>query len=206
MTTITMEPTGTSVPDTAAGDAEADTGPVEARPTRRRLLLGGAAMAVAATAVDLARTAAETPTLATDGRTTVMLDAVDVRREVLGRERMMPLRGDTVLTTGTLLLDGTDVGELTFTEVHLARQGRSAQGRSSSTGQHVLHLDDGTIVGAGAATPDDEPDEYAVVGGTGRYRGVTGSYVLQFHPGSGRPDGAATLILDLHTPEATHGA
>lgn len=183
-------------------------------PSRRQLLAAGAGLVAGALALDLAKgpdpvsllesgTVAVLPAGALS--VVVLLEAVDVQRTVLGAERPQPERGDTVLTTGTLMLDGDEVGEFTFSDLHLSRPGRNQQGRSSSTGQHVLHLDDGTIVGAGAATPDDEPDQYAVVGGTGRYLGASGAYTIQFHPTERRVDGAVTILLDLQIPEARHG-
>jgi hypothetical protein len=41
---------------------------------------------------------------------------------------------------------------------------------------------DGTIIGMGSGGLDGE--EYAVVGGTGRYAGATGTYVAQLRPGA----------------------
>jgi hypothetical protein len=62
---------------------------------------------------------------------------------------------------------------------------------------HTLSLDDGTIVALG---PHDLDGPYAVVGGSGRYAGVTGSYQLQ--PLDDTDDEAHDVLMHLTTPEA----
>jgi hypothetical protein len=63
--------------------------------------------------------------------------------------------------------------------------------------QHTLSLEDGTIIGLG---PIDMSGPYAVVGGSGRYAGVTGSYHLRALDDT--EDEAHDLLLNLKTPEA----
>jgi hypothetical protein len=62
---------------------------------------------------------------------------------------------------------------------------------------HRLELADGTITAVGPATFDDAT--YAVVGGTGRYAGASGSYHLVQRPAPS--GGTATFTLDVTTPE-----
>jgi hypothetical protein len=52
--------------------------------------------------------------------------------------------------------------------------------RITSLQQHTFSLPEGTIVGSGVATYDAESeDTFAIVGGTGRYLGATGSYTAR---------------------------
>jgi len=46
---------------------------------------------------------------------------------------------------------------------------------------HRFHLADGTLIGMGSGRLEDE--DYAVVGGTGRYAGAAGSYLTHLRPG-----------------------
>jgi hypothetical protein len=62
---------------------------------------------------------------------------------------------------------------------------------------HRLELSDGTITAAGPATFDDAT--FAVIGGTGRYSGASGSYHLVQRPSP--TGGTATFTLDITTPE-----
>lgn len=71
---------------------------------------------------------------------------------------------------------------------------------SSGKGRHMHHLElhDGTITAVGPAT--FEQATYAVIGGTGRFAGASGSYTLIQRPGTS--GGTATFTLDVTTPEA----
>jgi hypothetical protein len=71
---------------------------------------------------------------------------------------------------------------------------------TSGKGRHMHHLefDDGTITAVGPATFDDAT--YAVVGGTGRFAGASGSYHLVQRPAAS--GGSATFTFDVTTPEA----
>jgi hypothetical protein len=88
------------------------------------------------------------------------------------------------------LVDGHGTGIGTF--------GASVMPSSAGATQlHTLELTDGTITAVGPATFDDAT--YAVVGGTGRYSGVSGSYHLVQRPAAS--GGTATFTLDITTPE-----
>ncbi len=65
---------------------------------------------------------------------------------------------------------------------------------------HTIRLSDGTIHGMGtsAAGPDEEV-EFAIVGGTGRFRGARGTYVAQQAPVEHGGDGSARFKLTFGT-------
>jgi len=66
---------------------------------------------------------------------------------------------------------------------------------------HTFVLEDATIVGSGVSTIDDEqPDTFAIIGGTGRYLGARGQYTaVQRHAdltGDGTASYEMTIIVD----------
>lgn len=98
-----------------------------------------------------------------------------------------PVAGMTATTSGALVgTDGRDRGS--FRSVALG----------GTTFLHVLELDDGTLLGMGSG--DLAEAAYAVVGGTGAYRGVSGAYTVAQHPREAGGDGTATFTFDLSTP------
>jgi hypothetical protein len=60
---------------------------------------------------------------------------------------------------------------------------------------HTFDLDDGTILGVGPGGIHDKP--FAIVGGTGRYAGASGTYVAKQSPRELGGDGTAEFTLTL---------
>jgi hypothetical protein len=65
---------------------------------------------------------------------------------------------------------------------------------------HTFDLADGTILGIGGSTLDE--GSYAIVGGTGRYSGATGTYTALQFPRELGGDGTAEFTLNLRAWEA----
>lgn len=65
---------------------------------------------------------------------------------------------------------------------------------------HTFDLTEGTILGIGASRLDE--GSYAVVGGTGRYAGATGTYWARQSPRERGGDGTAEFTLNLIALEA----
>ena len=99
---------------------------------------------------------------------------------------------------GELLLNGEPAG---------AFFGRSlAPGEAAGSELHTFSLADGTILGMGAAAADPEAESaYAIVGGTGRYSGATGSYVLRQSPVEMGGDGTASVTMTLNQGRVERG-
>jgi hypothetical protein len=66
---------------------------------------------------------------------------------------------------------------------------------------HRLEFADGTVNAVGPATLGDAT--YAVIGGTGRFSGASGSYHLEQRPAPS--GGTARFTLDITTPGASNG-
>jgi hypothetical protein len=111
----------------------------------------------------------------------------------------LPKRGDLVSISGILRLASGEaqVGTFYSSVVHLDGTGHGPY----STAQletHTFHLRDGTLVGIGTTTGEGE-SVFAIVGGTGRFLGVTGSYTARQSPLETGGDGTAEFILTLNT-------
>ncbi len=71
---------------------------------------------------------------------------------------------------------------------------------ASAVELHTFELEDGSIYGVGAGAVDRAT--FAVIGGTGRYAGATGSYVSRQSLREAGGDGSAEFVLDLDLVEA----
>ncbi len=111
------------------------------------------------------------------------------------RKGDVPKRGDIVSVTGALLnAAGEPAGTFFGSVVHL--DGTSEHGPYSSAMQetHTFQLPGGNLFGIGVNHPDGE-SEFAVVGGTGQFLGVTGSYVGKQSPLDTGGDGTAEFTF-----------
>lgn len=63
---------------------------------------------------------------------------------------------------------------------------------------HTFELPDGTIMGLGSGGLDGS---FAVIGGTGRYAGLTGAYVAKQRPREAGGNGTAEFVLTLNAQE-----
>lgn len=108
----------------------------------------------------------------------------------------LPRRGDLVSVTGSVSLQpGSEpAGDFFASAIHL--DGTSGHGPYSAVQQetHTFRLTDGTIVGMGTNLLDGE-STYAIVGGTGRFAGVTGSYIGTQSPLDVGGDGTAEFTF-----------
>ena len=117
-----------------------------------------------------------------------------------GRRRgKPPSKGDQVAKYGELL-DGSGqakVGEFYSTGLHLGEPLGPGPFAATSLETHTFTLADGTVVGMGVAAGPARTSTFAVVGGTGRYAGVRGSYRTVQHAQESGGDGSATFVFDL---------
>ena len=110
----------------------------------------------------------------------------------------LPEGGERMLSYGELYAgeDAEKIGDFAATYFGLPR--RAADGRLASLEQHVFTLPGGSLFGSGMTAPGFATvDEFAIVGGTGKYAGARGTYVVrQSHLEFGG-DGTATITFNL---------
>lgn len=90
-----------------------------------------------------------------------------------------------------------DVGEPAHTEGVIAAAGQSGAFRSVPLGGgahlHLFTFEDGMLIGLGRGLGNGA---YAIVGGTGRFAGVTGAYVAQQTPATPGNEGSALFTIN----------
>ena len=170
----------------------------------RRTILHAGVLAVGALAgvvglAGIAERIRSSPELAPQGATSFTLhgndwhlSAPDLRRGDL------PKRGDRVSVTGALsyAADGESVGTFVASVLHVDAPGHGPYaGVQLET--HNFLLPEGTLVGMGSSNPDGD-SVFAIVGGTGRFLGFTGSYVARQSPMETGGDGTAEFTMTLH--------
>ena len=177
-----------------------------ARTTRRSLLrqglLGIGALAGIAGLAGLAEKAkagaVQAP--AHDGTTTLRLNGYDWHLTAPGLRRGdLPKRGDQVSVSGVLRLAPGDVEAGTFMSSVVHLDGPTGHGpyASARLETHTFQLAEGTLVGIGTATGSGQ-DMFSIVGGTGRFLGVTGSYTARQSPLETGGDGTAEFVLTIN--------
>ncbi|HVD00140.1 MAG TPA: hypothetical protein VNG93_03195 [Candidatus Dormibacteraeota bacterium] len=119
------------------------------------------------------------------------LQAAGLKRGVL------PKPGDRVTITGVLSAtpDGPPLGSFFATSMHLDMPGATGPARAEMQ-MHTIQLPEGSLVGMGTAVGGADAT-YAVIGGTGRYAGASGSYTAVQRPFEVGGNGTAELTLDL---------
>jgi hypothetical protein len=81
---------------------------------------------------------------------------------------------------------------------HLDTPGSHGSYSADQLETHTFRLSEGTIVGVGTANPNTE-SVFAIVGGTGRYLGLTGSYTAVQSPLETGGDGAAEFKFTINS-------
>lgn len=112
------------------------------------------------------------------------------------RPGVLPERGDRVTIAGVLSGSpgGTPIGSFFATSMHLDTVG-AARFATAEMQIHTIQLPEGNLVGMGTAVAGEAT--YAVIGGTGRYLGATGSYSAVQRPFEVGGDGTARITLNL---------
>jgi len=156
-------------------------------PLSRRQLLSGLALLGAGAAATGAAGAVVTgistkpstaPIAAPVAAAALVLSAPRVRIEAVGRQPGVLPPVDRPFAARGQLNDpnGAVAGSFAITPV---------PGAAGALQLHTFELEGGTLLGMGAASAGE--GTFAVIGGTGRYRGATGSYTLRLsEDGSGR--------------------
>jgi hypothetical protein len=108
-----------------------------------------------------------------------------------------PVRGDRLTMFGELLDEAGErkVGEFYAACFCTGSPFGASPVAAANVEMHTLNLVDGSIVAMGSATAGE--NVYAIVGGTGKYAGASGSYVARQRPVELGGDGTADFVVTL---------
>jgi hypothetical protein len=176
---------------------------------RRALLAGAAAAAAGAVARPAAAAVTRRKPKPAPRRLPTRLDGrdwhVDVFRAGTSRAAVplttpTPIRGDTIVMWGRLVdRRGHRAGE--FYSSAQCVYAPLSKAPAASFEQHAFHLPDGIIFGMGTVPAHPKgPVTYAVVGGTGDYAGVRGTYTAVLRPVEFGGNGKAQFVLHVERP------
>lgn len=175
---------------------ERRTGSTRASLLRRLALVAGGAIGVGVAARGAGgeerATARATPAAARPQPSQLTLRGRDWRLSRPGvRHGQLPGAADPIVPTGRIV----DTAER-----ELGRFRASALPGLAAFHLHTFELADGTILGIGGSRLAEA--SYAIVGGTGRYAGASGTYTARQSPRELGGDGTAEFILNLSALEA----
>ena len=125
---------------------------------------------------------------------------------VLGIQRgVLPQPGDQLALVGELTgRAGRKIGEFYATSIFVGAPHGAGEAAASYIETHHFNLPGGTIVGSGTWHVNGT-SRFAIVGGTGRYAGATGSYEAVQRPIELGGDGTAAFTINLITPGGRDG-
>jgi hypothetical protein len=108
-----------------------------------------------------------------------------------------PAQGDRLTMFGELLDEagGRKVGEFYAACFCTGSPFGTSPVAAANVEMHTLNLVDGSIVAMGSASAGE--NIYAIVGGTGKYAGASGSYVARQRPIELGGDGTADFVVTL---------
>lgn len=170
---------------------------------RRRMLLGGAAVAIGSVlgAAGLARETGKGDAAPSSNRLTMTLHGWDWHLKYPDRPRgVTPNPGERSASYGQLFdgPDGAKVGEFYASSFNFGSPFGNTAVSASAMEMHHFNFADGTIVGMGTIGGyHDEESVHAIIGGTGRYEGASGSYVGIQNPIELGGDGSARFTFNV---------
>lgn len=148
-----------------------------------------------------ARSAALPAAATANGAQTMTLYGTEWHLSAPGLRRGdLPKRGDVVSVSGVLhsALGDERVGTFFSSVVHLDGPATHGPYSPAQLETHTFKLADGSLIGIGTTTLEGE-SVFSIVGGTGKYVGLTGSYTGKQSPLETGGDGTAEFILTLNT-------
>lgn len=172
--------------------------------TRRRALLRRAFIAIGGVAgVGVAaRAGLDSPAGAPpEGTLSFRLSGQNWRMTYPARPRgVLPSPGERSATFGELIAGsaGEKVGEFYASSYQFGSPFGASAVAAAAMETHQFNLTDGTIIGVGTVPGFDEsPSVHAIVGGTGRYEGASGSYVALQRAVDAGGDGTAEFEFNI---------
>ncbi len=170
---------------------------------RRRFLKRGAALVGATAGIGLlTRSGVDGDRPAAPGALTMSLHGANWRLMSPDRRRgVVPAQGERSASFGQLLSapGGDQVGEFYASSFQFGTPFGPSDFAAAAMEVHQFNLADGTIVGMGTlAGLRDAESVHAIIGGTGRYNGASGSYVARQSPLDLGGDGTAEFTFTMH--------
>lgn len=112
----------------------------------------------------------------------------------------LPKRGDHVSVTGVVAMAGRadEAGSFFASVQHLDNPAGHGSHALAQLETHTFQLAGGTLFGIGTTIRDQE-SSYAIIGGTGKYLGASGSYIGKQNPLETGGDGTAHFTLTLNS-------
>lgn len=150
--------------------------------------------------VERARSGGVTPVPASGGRQSLRLVGTEWHLSAPGLLRGdLPKRGDAVTVSGVLRMaaGGEQVGTFLSSVVHLDAPAGHGPYSPAQLETHTFQLANGTLIGIGTTTAAGE-SVFSIVGGSGAFLGVTGSYTGRQSPLETGGDGTAEFIMTLN--------
>lgn len=141
------------------------------------------------------------PLPATSGSQSLRLVGTDWHLTAPGLRRGdLPQRGDVVTVSGVLsaAVSGEQVGTFLSSVVHLDVPSGHGPYSPAQLETHTFQLSDGTLIGIGTTTAQGE-SAFSIVGGSGKFHGITGSYTARQSPLETGGDGTAEFTMTLNT-------
>lgn len=117
----------------------------------------------------------------------------------------LPKPGDRLAVTGELLGSrGQKIGEFYASSIFVGAPHGDTPAAASYVETHHFNLPGGTLVGSGTWHVNGG-SRFAIVGGTGRYAGASGSYQAEQRPIQMGGDGSASFTFTLNLPGGING-
>ncbi len=169
---------------------------------RRRLLKRGALFFAGVAGLGLAsKTAVEAAPAPPVQDTALRMEVQGVNWRLVYPERprgVLPVRGQRSSSFGELLRGGAKIGEFYASSFQFGRPFGHSELAAGALETHHFNFVDGTIVGIGTLVDlDGSESVHAIIGGTGRYEGATGSYRASQHPIEMGGDGTADFTFNI---------
>ncbi len=167
---------------------------------RRNILKSGALMLAGAMGLGGLNRASGVEAASTDGGGGTVFTLYGRQWQMYAAERRsgtVPVKGDRVAMYGEFLdaEGGRKVGEFYASCFCVDSPFGASPFSAANLEMHTLNLEGGTIIGMGSASAGE--NQYAIVGGTGRFLGARGSYVARQRPWELGGDGTAEFVITL---------
>jgi hypothetical protein len=121
---------------------------------------------------------------------------------------VLPSQGERYVSYGELLdgPEGDKIGEFYAAAFATGSPFGESEVSAASVQLQTFKLADGMLIGVAADEPGTEgATVHAIIGGTGKYSGASGTYVAHLDAREHGGDGSAEFAFNIQTPGVTYG-